>query len=168
MLQRLTSKRATLWTGIAALVATPAFAKDSLGVFESWGAFRDGDINRCYAIAKPEEINGRPRYNAYASIGWWPGKGVRGQVHFRLSRPAAEDTMVQLTVGNRRFTLTGGGGDGWAMNKTDDAAIVAAMRSARSMTIRTRSKSGRRVIDRYTLPGAATAMDAAALACARR
>lgn len=152
----------------AAAISAPVLAKDSLGVFESWGAFRDGDINRCYAIAKPEEINGRPRYNAYASIGWWPGKNVRGQVHFRLSRPAADDAGIVLTVGNRRFTLTGGEGDGWAADKSDDAAIVAAMRSARNMTIRARSKSGGRIIDSYTLPGAATAMDAAALACARR
>ncbi|MEM1132912.1 MAG: hypothetical protein AAGH53_08250 [Pseudomonadota bacterium] len=152
----------------AIAITAPVLAKDSLGVFESWGAFRDADINRCYAIAKPAQINGRSRYEAYASIGWWPKRQVRGQVHFRLSRALADDSEVALTVGNRRFTLTGGDGDVWAKDKSGDAAIIAAIRSARSMTIRARSASGGRIIDRYTLPGAATAMDAAALACARR
>ncbi|WOE74499.1 hypothetical protein [Alterisphingorhabdus coralli] len=152
----------------ASAIATPVIAKDSLGVFESWGAFRDADISRCYAIAKPAQINGRPRYNAYASIGWWPKRQVRAQVHFRLSRPAADGGEISLMVGNRRFTLTGGNGDAWAKTKKDDAAIIAAIRSARSMSIRARSKKGGRITDRYTLPGAATAMDAAALACARR
>ncbi|MEO1045501.1 MAG: hypothetical protein AAFX04_08695 [Pseudomonadota bacterium] len=151
---------------VSGFIAMPLMAKESLGVFDNWGAFRDADISRCYAIAKPEEINGRPRYNAYASIGWWPKRQVRGQVHFRLSRPVAEDTEIRLSVGNRRFTLTGGDGDAWASDKTGDAAIIAAMRSARSMTLRARSKSGGRIVDSYALPGAATAMDAAALACA--
>ena len=64
--------------------------------------------------------------------------------------------------------LTGGGGDAWAQNRAMDAAIVAAMRSAERMTIRATDKRGRRFANSYSLSGAATAMDAATLACARR
>ena len=49
-----------------------------------------------------------------------------------------------------------------------DAAIVAAMRSAQSMTIRATDSRGRRFSNTYSLSGAATAMDAATLACSRR
>jgi len=38
---------------LIAAFATPAQARDSLGVFESWGAFRDPSVPRCYAIAEP-------------------------------------------------------------------------------------------------------------------
>ena len=48
-----------------------------------------------------------------------------------------------------------------------DAAIIAAMRSADSMSVRAIDRSGRRFTDRYSLEGAATAMDAATVGCAR-
>ena len=49
-----------------------------------------------------------------------------------------------------------------------DAAIIAAMRSATRMTIRATDTRGRRFANTYSLAGAATAMDAATLACAQR
>lgn len=48
-----------------------------------------------------------------------------------------------------------------------DAAIVAAMRSARSMNVSARDARGRRFADSYALDGGATAMDAATIGCAR-
>ena len=48
-----------------------------------------------------------------------------------------------------------------------DAAIVAAMRSAGSMSISASDSAGHRFTDRYSLEGAATAMDAATVGCAR-
>ena len=47
-----------------------------------------------------------------------------------------------------------------------DAAIVAAMRSAKAMRVRARAADGREISDFYDLPGAASAIDAAALGCA--
>ena len=35
-------------------LASPLAARDSLGVFGQWGAFRDPDVPRCYAIAKAQ------------------------------------------------------------------------------------------------------------------
>ena len=73
-----------------------------------------------------------------------------------------------MTIGIRRFRLTGGGGDAWARDKTMDASIIAAMRSAREMTASSEDARGNTIRDLYLLKGAATAMDAAALGCARR
>ena len=49
-----------------------------------------------------------------------------------------------------------------------DIAIQAAMRTGIDLVVETRSLRGLLVRDRYRLRGAATAMDAAALACAPR
>ena len=152
--------------GFAAL-AVPLAAKDSLGVFDRWGAFRDAGAGRCYAIAVPEPSRSARDYSPYASVGTWPRRGVRGQVHLRLSRKLAERSTISLSVGGRRFVLTGGGGDAWAADRSMDAAIVAAMRSAGSMTVSARDSRGKRFSDRYQLGGAATAIDAAAVGCAR-
>ena len=145
------------------LLATPANARDSLGMFESWGAFRDPATPRCYAISKAVG----PRAAGFAAVGSWPRQKVRGQVHFRLSRTRAEEAPVILNVGERRFTLVAGEADAWAADPRADAAIIAAMRSASSMSVQTESLNGRAFADTYTLRGAATAIDAAALGCAR-
>lgn len=146
-------------------LAAPLAAKDSLGIFGDWGAFRDPSIPRCYAIARPQATTETSDYSPYATVGTWPLRKVRGQVHFRLSRKLAKDGTISLRVGSRSFALTGGGGDAWAKDKAMDAAIVAAMRSAPTMRVRARDASGRAFSDSYRLTGAASAMDAATVAC---
>lgn len=144
-------------------IAVAAAAKDSLGVFGQWGAFRDAAVPRCYAIAAAENArSGQP----FASVGTWPRRQVRGQVHVRLSRATAPSATISLSVGGQRFELAGGGADAWARDRRMDAAIVAAMRSAGSMSVSARDRAGRRFTDRYSLNGAATAMDAATVGCA--
>lgn len=152
---------------LAAALPAPAAAKDSLGVFGQWGAFRDPAVPRCYAIAKPFDTTKGPAYAAFASIGTWPKRDVRGQLHLRLSRKIAPSGTITLRVGDRKFELTGGGGDAWAQDRRMDAAIVAAMRSAGRMTVTARDAAGKSFSDVYALDGAATAMDAATVGCAR-
>ena len=150
-----------------ALAAAPALARDSLGMFESWGAFRDSGVPRCYAIAMADKPRGaKVDYQAYADVGHWPMRGLRNQVHFRLSRRLAPGAAIRLRVDMQAFMLSGGGGDAWAADRRMDAAIVAAMRSGKTMRIRARAAGGREINDYYMLPGAASAIDAAALGCA--
>jgi hypothetical protein len=147
------------------LIATPLAARDSLGVFDGWAAFRDASPKRCYAIAKPQ--GGKPQ-GAFASIATWPDRKVRGQVHFSLSRPAAEKAKVRLRIGSRDFALVAKGRNAWAADAKMDAAIIAALRSASAMSITARSADGGSFTDRYALAGAASAMDAASVGCAAR
>jgi hypothetical protein len=148
-------------------VAAPAVARDGLGVFDDWGAFRDPAVPRCYAITAAEKDKTASAYPAYADVGTWPRQDVRGQVHFRLSREIGKGARVSLSLGGMRYDLTGGGADAWAPDKRMDAAIVAAMRSADAMSVSAIDKSGHRFTDRYSLKGAPTAMDAATVGCAR-
>lgn len=149
-------------------LAAPLMAKDSLGVFSGWAAFRDPAVPRCYAIAEAQESARSRDFAPYATIASWPKSKVRGQVHFRLSRQLAGGAVISLRVGKQSFRLVGGKADAWAQGRTMDAAIVAAMRSAPSMAISTTDNKGRRFTDSYSLAGAATAMDAASLACSGR
>ena len=147
-------------------LAAPLAAKDSLGVFGQWGAFRDADVPRCYAIAAANESRNRRDFEPYASVGTWPDRRVRGQVHFRLSRELSASPRLRLAISGQRFELTGGGSDAWAANAGDDAAIVAAMRAASAMSVSGTDNRGNRFTDRYSLSGAATAIDAAVVGCA--
>ena len=151
----------------ALIAATPLAAKDSLGVYSGWAAFRDAKGPRCYAIAKAEPNPRSHDFTPYATVGNWPAQKVRGQFHIRLSRKLATRPGISLRVGTRSFSLTSGDGDAWARDAAMDAAIIAAMRSANRMTVYASDARGRRFSDVYLLQGAATAIDAATLACAK-
>ena len=160
-------KRIWLSLALLALAATPALARDALGVFGTWAAFRDPQTPRCYAIAMAAPSTMQRDFQPFASVGWWPRQQVRGQVHFRLSRKLQPGAPISLSIGGQRIALTGGGGDAWAADKRGDAAIIAAMRVAGQMTVNARDATGRGFSNSYTLDGAATALDAAALGCAQ-
>ena len=150
---------------VAGFAASAAAQQRSLGVFGVWGSFQDQ--SRCYAIAAAAEssIKGtRP----YASVGYWPRQGARGQLHFRLSAEKRPGSAVLLRVDGRTFQLMGRGWDAWAPDARADAEVVGAMRTGIAMVVETRSVRGRIVRDQYRLRGAPSAIDAAALACARR
>ncbi len=171
LLPRLPSPRWRNILGLAAAalltVPVPAQARDSLGVFSGWGAFRDPATPRCYAIAMAEPSTLQREFQPYADVGTWPRQGTRGQVHLRLSRRMAPGSGISLSLSGQRFALVGGGSDAWAADKRMDAAIVAAMRSAGEMTVSARDTAGRNFSNTWRLAGAATAMDAATIGCAR-
>jgi hypothetical protein len=147
----------------AAALAAPAFARESLGVFGNWAAFRDPETPRCYAIATP--TGGRDG-DAFMSVGFWPEARVRGQLHVRLSAAVDSSRPVILVAEGRRFALTARGRDAWARNAAADAAIIAALRGASNVGVAGTRASGGRVAMGWPLRGVATAIDAAALGCA--
>ena len=156
------------FAALLAISAPVAAQRQSVGVFFQWGAFRDSAPARCFAIAEPRRSMRPGGWRPFASVSFWPGPAVRGQVHFRLSRNKRPGSAVLLRIDDRTFQLFAGGANAWAADARGDADIVAAMRSGIDMTIETRSDRGALIRDYYQLRGAATAIDAAAIACARR
>ena len=151
---------------ILLLAASPAAARDALGMFGGWAAFRDPQAPRCYAIAMAAPSAKSREYQPYADVAWWPRAGVRGQIHFRLSRKLQPGSAITLSIGGTRVLLTGGGADAWAADKRGDAAVIAAMRVAGSMSVNARDNSGNGFSNTWNLTGAATAIDAATVGCA--
>ena len=159
--------RAALFLLLLLGLSSPAVAqRQSLGIFQLWGAFREP--GRCYAIAEPYRAPRAEGWKAFASVGYWPRRGVRSQVHFRLSREKRRGSAVLLRVDDQTFQLLAGRNNAWAPDARADADILNAMRTGIEMTIETRSTTGALIRDAYRLRGAATAIDAAAIACARR
>ena len=149
----------------AALIATPALAKERLGAWQSWAAFRDAETPRCYAIGAPETSSGE---RGYVSVGFWPKRGLGHQIYVHLSRTRSENSGITLSAGGRRFRLIAKGDYGWAKDRQTDMAIIAAIRSSQSLSVTSIASDGRSIVDAYATRGAASAIDAAALGCAAR
>lgn len=144
-----------------AVASGPALAQPrAISAHGDWGAFRDGAA--CYAVAmasEPTRAGDPPRFVTVSA-----GPSPR-RFSVRLGRVMARGSFAALAIGKRRFRLAGGGDSAWSANPGDDRAIVAAMRMAETLTISGRDLAGRRFRDRYRLAGAATAIDAATIAC---
>lgn len=150
------------------LLAAPALAKDRLGIYQSWVAFRDPETPRCYAISAPEEVVGTATQKPYLSIGFWPKRGVTHQLYVRLSRERSTNSGITLSVGGRRFRLTPSASGGWAADRQADLSIVTAIRSSNALSVESLDRTGRPIVDAYQLRGAPSAIDAAALGCAHK
>lgn len=147
------------------LIATPLLAKSQLGAWQSWAAFKDPETPRCYAIGAPEDAVSE---GGYVSVGFWPKRRVTHQIYVRLSRERSSNGGITLSAGGRRFRLVTKGNGGWAKDRTMDMAIIAAVRASRSMSVESIGRNGGSIVDAYALRGAASAIDAAALDCARK
>lgn len=152
---------------VAGALPAPAAARDSLGIWNDWGAFRDIGVPRCYAIAMAVPVAGRRNtYQPYLTVGIWPRRGARGELHVRLARAVAPGGLVRLSISGQTYDLVAGQSDAWTPDARTNAAVIAAMRSAGELAVTARTADGRLVRDVYRLAGAASAMDAAALGCA--
>jgi hypothetical protein len=151
------------------VLAEPVAAQRQLiGIFGQWGAFREQQPDRCFAVAQPVRGPRPEGWQPFASVTYWPQRGVAGQVHFRLSRQKRQGSAILLRIDDRTFQLAGGGINAWAPDARADGEIVRAIRMGVGMSVETRSIRGALVRDYYQLRGAATAIDAAAVECATR
>lgn len=146
----------------AAALLLLAGERTSIGIYDAWGAFRDDEPARCYAITASVRSGDR----AFASVATRFGRNGRRALYIRFSTRRNTAAPVTLAIGERRFTLTGNDRAAWSPDVSTDRAIVAAMRGARSMSVAAVSAAGRAFADSYALGGAASAIDAATLGCA--
>jgi len=141
------------------LAASPAPARDTLGQFGRWGAFRDG--THCYAVSEPVKKDADGSVTLSSS----PARGVRIQFHARLSRPAAADRAAVVRIGSSTIPLAARDRDAWAADNRTELRILAAIRNADSLAVSAIDARGRRFTDRYALAGGPSAVDAAMIGC---
>lgn len=158
----------SLLAAVPAAAPTAAYARDALGTYAGWAAFRDPQTPRCYAIAKAEPAARKDPQTAYVDVSTWPRHGLYGQVHFRLARPLPPGSRPQLSVSGQRVPLTADpAGNAWAADARADAAIVAALRGGARLTVWARDARGQGFSSTFAPAGAPSALDAMALACGR-
>lgn len=131
-----------------------------------WAAFDHGAS--CAAVSRSLLVPRKGEPQPHIAIAFDRGGSRRGEVSVALRRPVRPGSSVMLTIGAEPFLLVARGAGAWSRGPVQEAAIIAAIRAAGGMRVEARDLAGRRMVDRYALNGAPTAIDAAAAACARR
>lgn len=156
------------------LVFAPAFAlalllagaaPRTLAARGHWAAFDRGQA--CEAVSRallPED----PDKPAAVLALTFDRSGRRtGELSVRFRRPLREGSSVILTIGAQPFTLAARGQAAWSRGAAQEKAILAAIRASGGARVTARDQAGRRMVDRFLLAGAPTAIDAAAAACSK-
>ncbi|WP_158703098.1 hypothetical protein [Allosphingosinicella vermicomposti] len=153
------------FVGFLCLASPAVAARQQVGQFYGWGAFSERAAGRCFAASEPA---GRQGSGGAAFVTFWPDAGNRARPSFRLRSPPRAGSAILLLIGGRSFPLKSiGGREVIPADPRVEGAILAAMRSEPRLTIVTRTARGGRIRDDYALTGFSSAVDAAALACAR-
>jgi len=148
----------------AILSAAPANAAHTLFARGDWAAIDFGA--RCEARSRMLQPPAQMKPPPFSGFLFDPGGGAQGQFYVRLSRTAKAGSAVMLAIDNLPFLLTGQEQSAWSRSSAQSQAIMAAARGGGTMRVEFRDTGGRRYSDYYGLHGAATAIDAAAAACA--
>jgi hypothetical protein len=130
----------------------------------SWAALDRGAT--CEALARSARIAPKGKIQAIAGFTFSADRRRWGEFHARLRRMPRSGAAVMLHVGDSAFLLVSRGNLAWSSGPLQERAIIAALRQAPNMSVESRDSAGRRFVDPYALDGAATAIDAAAAACA--
>lgn len=147
----------------AALCTSVAGAASILFADDTWAAIDFS--NRCEARAKALWV--RPKTQPFAGFAFDRAAARQGQFYVRLSRPARAGATVIAQIDGQPFLLAGHGPWAWSRGGEQQLLMLRMARYGQRMRVQSRDQQGRRFVDHYALGGAATAIDAAAAACAQ-
>lgn len=161
---RATVARMRVLLAAAILLSTASGAVAQRIVFAGgqWSAIDFGA--RCEA--RGAAIWAKRNTSPFAGFAFDRRGAAQGRFYVRLARPARPGASVIATIGSQPFLLAGKGEWAWSRDPAQQRAMIEAARYGDSMRVESRDRGGSRIVDRYLLAGAATAIDAAAAACA--
>lgn len=154
--------RIAVAASLAAAAAGPAEAARIVFAGGNWAAIDFGQ--RCEARSRA--LWTKPGTDPFAGFAFDAAGARQGQFYVRLSRPARAGATVMARIGSTPFLLAARGEWAWSRSLAQQRSMLEAARYGTSMRVDSRDRRGQRIVDRYTLAGAATAIDAAAAACA--
>ena len=153
------------WSLAALIVIAASSAAHGARILFAGGQWAAIDFGtRCEARSKA--LSPRRDTKPFAGFAFDRAGPRQGRFYVHLSRPARAGASVIATIGSSPFLLVGKGAWAWSRGEAQQSAMLEAARYGQSLRVETRDPRGSRVVDRYVLEGAATAIDAAAAACA--
>jgi invasion protein IalB len=142
----------------------------SLGAYGDWQAFTyDSSGNPvCYIFSKPTASDASRRVKRdeiHFMVSHWPGRQVFGEVSTIIGYPFKEDSVAELKVGDRDYTLPTSGDSAWVQQPAAESEIIASLKNGSALRVRGTSVRGTETTDTYSLNGFTAALSRIDQAC---
>jgi hypothetical protein len=144
----------------------------TIGGFKQWTAYKSNEANgkMCFIAAHPTDTKyfpSRPKYRdpAYFMVTMIPAKKIKNEASTIIGYAFKKDSKVTVDVEGKKFTMFTDKDNAWIENTAQEATLISAMKSAKTMTIEGISQYGTTTTDTYSLSGLGSALDAISKAC---
>jgi invasion protein IalB len=145
----------------APLYAQPSPTPSMVKTFQDWGvySYRSGGSASCYALtmakdAQPTSVQHGDNFFLVAPKSSGSGYYPQAIMGYDLR----EGSQMRATIDGEAFVMTAKGNGGWTAEESRDPALIAALRSGRSMTLEAMSKRGTQTRYTFSLSGITAAL----------
>lgn len=167
---------ALLVTGGAAWAQENQESTSKVDTQRDWHVFAEppNAPQECWGVAIPKEtvntdsegrIKAVKRGDIMLFITFEKGSSNSGQVSFTGGYPFADNSFVELTIGDSKFEMFTDGEWAWLASDGDDAKVIAAMKRGANAVLKARSSRGTITRDTFSLFGFTAAADSAENFC---
>lgn len=168
-------------------MATAAFAQNQstnrVSSNTDWSVFTENNPKECWSVSAPKEtVNTRggrvvpvSRGDILLMVFYRPEAKVKAQLTFTGGYPFAEDSTVNLLIGESSFELFTKNvidsqtkeniGWAWPASESDDAKVVIALKRGAQAVLTARSSRGTQTKDTFSLLGFTAAVEDAEKRC---
>lgn len=146
-------------------IASPAMAQSAtkIGQHNAWGTYSyDANAGKvCYVLTVPtdKQPTTLDHGDIYFFVSQKPGQNVSYEPQFIASYDFQSNSKVQVSVGDRNFSMFTRGKSAWMENAAEEPQLIAAMRAGADMRVRATSGRGNPTNYTFSLRGITAALN---------
>ena len=145
-------------------VASSAYAQSPTRIeqFKAWGSYfyqtQNGKV--CYVLSvpvkkTPEKVD---HGDIFFLVSQRPGQNISYEPQVMVGYPMKADAKVVVTIDNKNFNLFVKEKSAWVENAAEEPALIAAMKSGKSLKVQATSARGTKTNYTYSLDGISAAL----------
>lgn len=153
-------------TAVAILLASSSIAAAQsptrIEQFKAWGAYsyKTNGGTVCYVLSVPTDkqpaaVN---HGDIFFVISQRPGQNISYEPQAMMGYALKESSKVNVTIDNKNFVMFVKDTSAWVENAAEEPALVAAMKTGHSMTVKATSARGTGTAYTYSLSGISAAL----------
>jgi hypothetical protein len=146
-------------------LAAPAMAQSAtkIGQHNAWGtySYQAGNGKVCYVLTVPTEKQptNLDHGDIYFFVSQKPGQNVTYEPQFIASYDFQSNSKVQVSVGDKSYTMFTRGKSAWMENAAEEPQLIAAMRAGADMKVQAKSGRGNDTSYTFSLRGITAALN---------
>lgn len=160
-------KKLTIAAVVALAVTGGASAQTiaKIGQHNAWALYdyKDEKGKVCYTLSRPTQKEPASLDHGdkmFFVVAQKPGQNITFEPQFNASYNFQENSKVEVTVGDKNFTMFTQGSRAWMENAAEEPALIAAMKAGADMKVAAKSGRGNPTSYVFSLSGITAALNA--------